>query len=135
MINYYRNGKLVGSEPSGREKSTRRTAVRRSADECAFDVDRFIDEMEAEKRTERAALSRRIRKGDRVYWEDPDGGLCSGRYTVTRIRGEVVSLRRGTHEAEAPRHELVLLRNSGGKDRDLTPATRGRSNKTKGRKQ
>ena len=23
--------------------------------------------------------------GDRVYWNDPDAGLCSGYYTVTQI--------------------------------------------------
>lgn len=55
-------------------------------------------------------MARKLKAGDRVYWDDPDGGLCSGRYTVTAVRGETVSLRRGTHFAEAPEHELTKLK-------------------------
>lgn len=50
-----------------------------------------------------------FKAGDHVYWEDPDNGICSGRYIVTRVNGEVISLRHGTHYAEAPRHELTKL--------------------------
>ena len=51
-----------------------------------------------------------FRAGDRVYWEDPDNGICSGRYTVIGVSGEVISLRRGKHYAEAPANELSKLK-------------------------
>ena len=35
-----------------------------------------------------ATTSERFKVGQRVYWNDPDGGICSGFGTITAIRGD-----------------------------------------------
>ena len=36
-----------------------------------------------------------MKKGAKVYWTDPDDGLCSGYYTVESHKGEIVTLADG----------------------------------------
>lgn len=34
----------------------------------------------------------RLRAGDRIYWTDPDGGICSDYYLVRGVYGDGVRL-------------------------------------------
>ena len=48
--------------------------------------------------------------GSRVYWDDPDDGICSGSGVVSGIDGEVVSLVMDDGgEVEAYRSELTAI--------------------------
>ena len=33
-----------------------------------------------------------MKKGDKVYWNDPDEELCSGEYTIQSIEGDILFL-------------------------------------------
>jgi hypothetical protein len=48
-----------------------------------------------------------MNKNDRVYWNDPDDGACSGLGTISSISGEIYKLKMDNGgEVEALRHEL-----------------------------
>ena len=47
-----------------------------------------------------------LKVGARVFWTDPDDGICSGEYTIVGINGEVYLLDCKGSEVEAPAHEL-----------------------------
>jgi hypothetical protein len=55
-----------------------------------------------------------MNKGDKVYWNDPDEGACSGLGTISSISGEIYKLKMDDGgEVEALRHELKFpARNS-----------------------
>lgn len=49
--------------------------------------------------------------GDKVYWEDPDGGTSSGVYTVASVNGETVAIRNENgSEAEVPPEEIEKIK-------------------------
>lgn len=52
----------------------------------------------------------RFKYGDRVYWTDPDGGLCSGPGTVSSDDGEIIAVDKDDGGfVGALREELTLL--------------------------
>ncbi len=47
--------------------------------------------------------------GDKVFWADPDDGVCSGYGKVTEVNGEIHSIKKDDGgELEAYEHELTL---------------------------
>ena len=38
--------------------------------------------------------------GDKVFWNDPDDGICSGEYWVTGISGDILYLEGENHSGE-----------------------------------
>ncbi len=55
-------------------------------------------------------MGRKVKVGSRVYWDDPDDGICSGAGVVSGIDGEVVSLVMDDGgEVEAYRSELTAI--------------------------
>jgi hypothetical protein len=45
--------------------------------------------------------------GFEVYWNDPDGGICSGYGEVIEVNGEIYSIKKHDGgEVEAFKHEL-----------------------------
>lgn len=49
----------------------------------------------------------RLKVGTRVWWDDPDDGICSGAGVVTEVSGDVVSLQMDDGgEVEALRREV-----------------------------
>lgn len=53
-----------------------------------------------------------LKKGTRVFWEDPDEDLSSGEYTImndVEVGVELVLISNGTSEAEVPPWEIRLL--------------------------
>jgi hypothetical protein len=51
-----------------------------------------------------------FKKGDKVFWHDPDEDISSGEYKVTNVfNEEVILIDNGYSEAEVPPWELTLL--------------------------
>lgn len=52
-----------------------------------------------------------MKKGDKVFWDDPDDGIASGVYTITGFTGELIELRNehGSY-AHALEHELSQIK-------------------------
>ena len=46
---------------------------------------------------------------EEVRWIDPDNGISSSYYRITKINGEVYSISNGVSEAEVPKHELQKI--------------------------
>lgn len=54
---------------------------------------------------------RSIKRGSRLYWSDPDGGLCSCWVVVASKSGEIVTCKqKGGGEVEALASELSELK-------------------------
>lgn len=55
----------------------------------------------------------KFKKGDKVYWTNPDRGLFSGEYLIMDIQpcisGEVITLSNGSYELEAFVNEIKKL--------------------------
>lgn len=47
--------------------------------------------------------------GDKVYWNDPDDGICSGEYYVTGKNGDILYLEDGQSSVEALEDECVAI--------------------------
>lgn len=56
--------------------------------------------------------------GDKVYWNDPDGGFSSGEYIIKNITGGIYFLSNGVSEAEALRKELSWINEKGERAND-----------------
>jgi hypothetical protein len=55
-----------------------------------------------------------LRKGDKVYWTDPDDGIASATYTVNIcpdniVHDSIIDIENNTSFNEVPAHELKLL--------------------------
>lgn len=56
----------------------------------------------------------KVKEGQRVFWDDPDGGVCSGIGKVVRLRGDSVYLAlEDGGEVECPKSELIDVAEKG----------------------